>query len=470
MDLAIKNARVVTEAGVIRGGIAVEGGKIAFVGADSQLPAAKRIIDARENFAIPGFMDVHVHLGGGRKGPIKETLTSTFASETLGAIHGGVTSIGVFVSSNPREAIAPRVEAHRDVGNEFSYIDFFTHTVLTSELHLKEMPMLAHEHGCWSFKHFFNANKPRHESEELLTHPGVENELLFRSLEIIKEIGSPAIGMVHCEDQDIIWILEDRLKAAGRNDLRAWAEARPAWIEHLRMRIGYDIARAVGVPLYCVHIAAAEGVELMAEARRVGYPYWGETCPHYLTHTADMEKEIGAWGRVNTSIKFDRDKESLWHGIADGSITNMGTDHSSYTREIKEQGGGKHNNIWKSRSGIGGGLEHWLPVMMTYGVNAGRITIEDVVRVCCLNNAKAFGLYPRKGVLKPGSDADIVLIDSDREATIDPDFYHGCSDWSIYYGWKMKGLARFTLVQGQIMLEDFQAVGAPGSGQYIVPS
>ena len=147
--------------------------------------------------------------------------------------------------------------------------------------------------------------------EELLTHPGVEHDLLFRSLEIIKGLGAPAIAMVHCEDQDLIWVLEDRLKAAGRTDLRAWAEARPGWIEHLRMRIAYDVARAVGVPLYCVHIAAAEGVDLMAEARQAGYPYWGETCPHYLTHTADMEDEIGAWGRVNTSIKFERDRDRI---------------------------------------------------------------------------------------------------------------------------------------------------------------
>lgn len=469
MDLVIRNGRVVTERGVIRGGLAVEGEKIAFVGPDSELPRARRIIDAQENFAIPGFIDAHVHLGGGRKGSIKDILAPTYPRETLGAIYGGVTTAGVFVSTHPREPIAPRIDAHREIGNQFSYVDFFTHAILTSELHLEEMPALAHEHGCWSFKHFFNANKPRGEGEELPTHPGVENDFLFRSLEIIRQLGGPAIGMVHCEDQDIIWVLEDRLKAAGRNDLRAWAEARPGWVEHLRMRIAYEIARSVGVPLYCVHIAAAEGVDLMAEARRAGYSYWGETCPHYLTHTAEMEDKIGAWGRVNTSIKFERDRERLWEGIVDGSITNMGTDHCSFTREVKEQGGGKHKNIWSARSGIAGGMEHWLPVMMTYGVHVGRIKIEDMVRVCSMNNAKVFGVYPRKGVLRPGSDADVVLVDPERVVTITPDFYHSSADWSIYYGWKVKGMARLTMLRGRVMLEEFEAVGKPGSGQYIVP-
>lgn len=470
MDIVIKNAQVVTEEGIKHGGIAIDQEKIAAIGPDDSLPSAKRIIDANGNLAIPGFIDAHVHLGGGRKGPVRELIATTFPSETLGALYGGVTSAGIFVSSHPREPIAPRVDAHRDIGTELSYIDFFTHSVVTSELHLEEIPVLAKKHGCWSFKHFFNANKVRREGDELPSHPGVENELLFRSLEILKKLGSPTIGMVHAEDQDLIWVLEDRLKATGRNDLRCWAEARPGWVEHLRMRIAYDIARAIGVPLYCVHIAAAEGVDLMAEARKINYPYWGETCPHYLTHTADMEEQIGAWGRVNTSIKFERDRARLWDGISDGSITNMGTDHCAFTRQIKEQGGGKNNNIWASRSGISGGMEHWLPVMMTYGVHAGKITIEDMVRVCSTNNAKVFGLYPKKGTLRVGSDADVVLIDPDRQTTIDPEFYHCNADWSIYYGWKIRGLPRFTLVRGEIMLEEFQAVGKSGRANYIIPT
>jgi len=342
--------------------------------------------------------------------------------------------------------------------------------VLTSEEHVDEIPNLANALGCWSFKHFFNANKSRYPTDTLAQHPGVEIPLLFRSLEIIAGLGPPAIGMVHCEDQDIIWLLEDRLKAAGRNDLRAWAEARPGWIEALRMRIAYDIARAVGAPLYCVHVAAAEGVDILAEARRAGYPFWAETCPHYLTHTADMEDEIGCWGRVNTAIKFDSDRDRLWEGIKDGSISNMGTDHGSFMREVKENGGGQHNNIWNAKSSIASGMEHLLPVLMTYGVHAGRIDIEDLVRVACKNNASAFGLYPRKGTLRVGSDADIVLVDPEREVTVTPDFYHGQPDWSIYYGHTFKGLPHFVTLRGKVVVEEREALEQPSSGTYLNPA
>jgi dihydropyrimidinase/dihydroorotase len=468
IDLVVRRARVVTEAGVHEGSIGVDGGRIAWVGGDAWAPQARQTIDAREAFAIPGFIDSHVHLRGGREGSHDAVWAETFASEGAGAVHGGVTTLGVFSWSEPGQPVATGIESMRRVGPRQSPVDFFAHAVLTRPDHVDEIPMLADELGCWSFKHFFNANKARPGEDSKSVYPGVENELLFRSCEAIRNLGGPAIAMAHCEDQDIIWTLQDRLRAAGRNDLRAWAEARPGWVEHLRMRIAWDIARAVGVPLYIVHVAAAEGVELLAEARQRGEPLWGETCPHYLTHTAEMEAEIGNWGRVNTAIKSLRDQNRLWAGIRDGSISNMGTDHSTFPRSVKEGPGGKHQNIWNARSGIIGGLEHWLPVMMTFGVLAGRITIEEMVRVCSTNNAKAFGLYPRKGTIRPGADADIVLIDPEREVGVSTDFYRSSADWTIYEGWTFRGLPTWTIAGGEVVMADGELV-AGRRGRYLVP-
>jgi dihydroorotase-like cyclic amidohydrolase len=134
---------------------------------------------------------------------------------------------------------------------------------------------------------------------------------------------------------------------------------------------------------------------------------------------------------------------------------------------MKEKGGGKHANIWAARAGIRGGLEHLLPVMMTAGVHAGRITIEDLVRVGSTSTAMAFGLYPRKGALVPGADADIVIVDPDRETTVDERFYHCRCEVSIYEGWRLRGLARTTLVRGRVMMDDFETVGTPGWGRYV---
>jgi dihydropyrimidinase/dihydroorotase len=389
--------------------------------------------------------------------------------ETDGAIHGGVTTFGEFLSGldfntgtqRPLSQVAPEVI---EIGNQCSRVDFFFHGIVAGQETVEEMPMLAREYGIYSYKHFFNSYKAKPGEAALL--PSTENDQLFKSLRQIAAIGEPAVGMGHCEDQDIAWVLEDQLKAQGRNDLLAWTEHRPNWAEEMRMQMAFNIAKAAGAPFYCVHMASAEGPDIIKQLRSEGYVAWGETCPHYLTHTGDMEEQIGVWGKVNTTLKTTRDIDRLWRGIVDGSVTNMGTDHCPWPKAAKENGGGKHNNIWNAMPGINGGMEHWLPVMMTFGVNPGRISIEDMVRVCSTNNAKVWGLYPKKGVLAPGSDADIVLVDPDKEATIDENFYHCMADWGIYFGWKVRGMARTTIVRGNVMMEDYKTVGEPGIGKY----
>jgi dihydropyrimidinase/dihydroorotase len=300
----------------------------------------------------------------------------------------------------------------------------------------------------------------------ILSH--TDESIAFRSLSFIAQSGYPAVGLFHCEEIDVFYVLAERLQKAGRNDLKAWAEARPSWIETMRIIHALELAKGAGAPIYIVHMSCAEAADIVAEARRNGYRIWGETAPHYLTHTAEME-ELGCWGKVNTSLKYQRDNERLWRGILDNSVTNIGTDHGAETRQTKEEalgGKGKYDNIWQAVPGICGGMEHLLPVMMTYGVNAGRISIEDMVRVCSSNNARVFGL-PDKGVIAPGYDADIILIDPDKEVTIDEDFYHCLGEWSIYLGWKVKGMVRTTILRGEIMLEDYQTVGKPGYGRFI---
>jgi len=461
LDLAIKDVQIVSPGGVVSGSIGIEAETIRYIGPAKKLPDAYRVIDGENHFALPGFIDAHVHLGQVGVPQDKEMLQQNFLRESKAALHGGVTSMGVFSAPRPSGSGIEAVQLYKKIGEECSSADFFLHAVISSEAHVEEIPTLAGNYGVQSFKHFFNANKPRHPEEDV-PHWHCEHPLLFKSFETISKLNPPCIGMVHCEDQDVINLLEDRFKGTGRADLRAWAEARPAWVEHLRMRLAFEIAKAVGSALYFVHIGAAEGVDLMAEGRKQGYPVWGETCPHYLTHTADMEEEIGCWGKVKTAIKFSQDRDRLWEGIREGNITNMGTDHVACTREEKEAGGGKYGNIWKSRAGVGGGMEHWLPVMMTFGIHGGKISIEDMVRICSTNNAIAFGLYPRKGVLMEGSDADIVLVDPEREITIGSKYYIGRADWSIYDGKKLRGFPRMTLVRGKVLwdnggLEDAQS-------------
>jgi len=468
VDLVIKNGQVVTPSGVSHGGVAVQGSKIALVGSESSLPKGKRIIDAELNLVTPGLIDPHVHLGSEEDASLEEGLRSFMARQTEGALHGGVTTLGHFVGGKGVRVL-PALESTVSLGQKFSYIDFICHALMMDEDNLAEQTEL-YRRGITSFKHFFDAHKPGKGEQPLGWLSGSSDEgMLFRSLEFIAKCGYPCLGMVHCEEADITSVLENRLQDAGRNDLAAWTESHPSFTEYMRVIHAFEIAKAVGAPLYVVHISSAEAVDFVSRKRREGYPVWGETAPHYLTHTADMESEIGCWGKVIAPLRYARDRERLWQGILANDITNIGTDDGTGGRTAitKEKGGGKANNIWKARMGIRGGLEHMLPVMMTFGVNAGRISIEDMVRVCSTNTAKAFGLYPRKGVLAPGSDADILIIDPNEEVAVGGDFYHHPCEVSIYQGWRFKGVARTTIVRGRIMMENYETVVSPGWGKFI---
>ena len=467
IDLVIKNGRVVVPCGVIYGGIGVQEGKITCVGSDYDLPQAKRTIDAQGHFVIPGLIDPHVHMGSEEDSSLEEGLRANLPVETDGALHGGITTFGHFAGIRG-EPVLPRAETTIRLGEQYSYTNFFLHAFINDEAHLAEQPEL-YRLGITSFKLLFNAYKPRAGGATLTWMGPADEGMLFRCLEFTRRQGYPGLTMVHCEEADIFNLLEERLQNAGRNDLAAWTESHPNFVEYIRISHAFEIARAVGAPLYIVHISTAEGVDLVAAARQQGYPIWGETGPQWLTHSGEMETAIGNWGKVNPALKYADDNERLWRGIRDGGITNIGNDHGTggRTRAQHEKNGGKYNNIWNSRPGIRGGMEHMLPVLMTFGVQAGRISIEDLVRVCATNNARAFGLYPRKGVLAPGSDADIVIINAEKEVTIDKDFYHCLCEVSIYDGWRVKGLARTTIIRGEVMMEDYETIGKPGHGKYI---
>lgn len=469
VDLVIRNGLVVTPGGVVRGGLAIDGERIAAVGADTTLPQARRVIDAREQWVIPGLIDAHVHMGSEEDASIEDGLRENMPVETDGALHGGVTTFAHFVGGAGKP-LAPAIATTIREGNRWSRVDFFMHAFIMGEDHLAEQPCV-YGYGVTSFKHFFNAYKPRNTEDPGFAWLGgpIDAGQLYRSLRFCAQQGYPAVGIVHAEDIDLISAMEQDVRATGRADLAAWTEARPNVAEAMRIRMAIDVARTAGAPIYIAHMSTGEGADLVAEARRRGEPVWAEVGPSWLTHTAEMEREVGCWGKVNPPLRYARDIDRLWRGLHDNGVTCLGTDHGTggRTRAMKEKGGGRHDNIWNARAGVRGGLEHLLPVMMTFGVNRGRISMEDLARVGSTNTAKVFGLYPRKGALVAGADADIVIVDADREETVDDRFYHCLCDVSIYHGWQFKGMARTTLVRGRVMMEDFETVEKPGWGAYV---
>lgn len=464
VDVVIKDAKVVTSYGILNGGVAVDGEKIVKVGTSASLPSADRVIDAKGKLLIPGFIDVHTHIGA--RGPgmdFDERWQNHFRTETEGAIHGGVTTLRTNIAK--KQPYLPIIDKYINWGEKNSYIDFGVYASVTMDEHLHELIPLA-EKGMPSWKCFYNPYQAEEGAQVGLAHTDAGK--LYQVMETYNKWGYPGLCMIHAENYDLYIMLQERVIREGRKDLKAWSDSRPNICEAMMIESGAMIAEELGAKIYVVHMSTGEGVDICEKYQKRGVQVIAETLPCFLTHTKHMGEECGVWGKINPPFREARDVARIWEGIRSGVITCMGTDHCAFTAEEKEQGVGKYGDIWKALPGLAGGLEHWLPIMFTEGFNKNRISVEQIVKVCSENNAKVFGLYPKKGVIQEGSDADLVIVDVKKEGTIDENYYHCASqDQSPYWGWKLKGLPVLTMVRGKVVVGDGQTLGKPGYGRYL---
>lgn len=309
VDLVVRNGMVVTAHGRFHGGLAIEGERITAVGGDTALPPARRVINAEGAYVLPGLIDAHVHMASEEDPSIAEGLRANMPMETEGAVYGGVTTFGHFVGQR-NEPLMPNIHATIEHGNRWSHADFFLHAIVSDEHHFAEQSEVWRL-GVTSFKHFFNAYRAR-PGEELSWLGGPSDAgMLYRSLEFCAERGSPGVVVVHCEDIDLISHMEEQVKAAGRRDLAAWSDARPNAAESTRVAMAIELARLAHASLYVAHLSTGEAADLVARARARGEPVWSEITPHHLTHTGDMEGEVGCWGKVNPPLRAARDLDRL---------------------------------------------------------------------------------------------------------------------------------------------------------------
>lgn len=474
MGLVVKNGRIVTPTGVVRGGVVAEDGIIVHVGSDASLPTNGDQVDAGGRWVLPGLIDPHTHIGVGPANATLDRLRSGWETESRGAVHKGITTIISFQGGSPipmREPHVPMLEQQIAWAEEVSYTDFAFHAIMQTAEHLDEQEALV-ERGVVGFKHFYTAYKPgRDATADQISIGYADDGVLYDSFErlgALRREGARVLGMIHAEDADICAHLENQLKAAGRTDLAAWTEGRPNVACLVRSEAAAEISRVTGCPLYIVHITTAEEVDLVRRMRAQGAPVLGETVVHYLTHTSDMEERHGCYPKVIPSIKGPADRAALWQGLADGTLTTLGTDHCGWTKDEKEGGTGRQfQNIWNALPGMTG-MEYMLPVVMTFGVRTGRLDIEQVARICSENPARQFGLYPRKGVIQVGSDADLVVVDPDKRATVADDYHRGgYTDWSIYDGWSFHGMPETTIVRGNVVVDRGEFTTAGGHGRYV---
>ncbi|MCS6802226.1 MAG: amidohydrolase family protein [Chloroflexota bacterium] len=429
-----------------RADLGIADGRIAAIAAPGTLTGATTI-DAAGRYVLPGLVDPHLHIGLGQG-------LADWETETRSAAAGGVTTVLTYLMSG--EDYFPIFAEARAAADRMAFVDYGFHAVPCSPQHLADLGRYVREAGIASFKFFTSF---RGDEGAYLGITGTDDGYLYRYLqEVARHPG--AIACIHPENIEIVWQLRAQLQAAGRDDLAAWDESRPAIVEaECILRAAY-YAKQTGCPVYFVHISGAEALDAVRwmRARYPGHPIAAETCPHYLTHTKDSP--LGSLGKVNPPLRARADIDALWEGLADGTLDTVGSDHVP-RRRAKKTG-----SIWTASAGFPG-TASILPVLLSEGVHRRGLSLGRVAALTAANPARLFGLGATKGSIRLGADADLCLIDLDREQVADAAIFQSSADYSLYDGWTLKGWPVMTILRGQVIMRDGTVVGTPGAGRYL---
>jgi dihydropyrimidinase len=451
-QLLIKNGKVVTSQAVIDADVLVEDGKIASVTRSGEL-SATQVIDATNKYVLPGLVDPHTELGADG---LPASMAANLRSESPSLINGGVTSCSVhFRAQVPYKEILPATIAAIEGS---SMVNVALRTVIKLEEHLEEIKWIA-EQGVTDFKFY-----PGPRSELFKGAWGVDDGIVYRGFGMISDLGYPAVAVTHCENWVLIAALKKSLAERGLSGQLAWSDSRPNVSEEETVVRMILYAKRTHCPLYIVHVTTAEAVAAIASARSEGYDVIGETMPHFLAFT--KFDKLDPVGKHFPALRSPEDVAACWRGLNSGVLSTIGSDH---TPNVWKKDIPSPEEIWRpGRGATHGGAGTTLPVMFSEGVVKGRITLQRLVEVCSANPAKTFGLYPKKGALLPGSDADIVIVDPKKEVTINPEAILLPTDYTRFEGMKCTGWPVMTIVSGEVFAEEGNITGHLGAGKHLV--
>lgn len=461
LDCVVANGSVVIPyVGVMNAHLAVADGKVVRVFADAELPDAREVIDVSGKQVFPGIIDPHCHFGN------FFPFVEDFERETRSAIAGGVTSVVTQLKAGLFSPELPPYEGTFRNALELLQgrvsVDYAFHFNLPTPRHIAEMKQHFEQFGVQSYK-LHTGYKPRKETDGIpdvtskikSMSPGVDDGIIFLALRQIAELGGRQIPTFHCETDEIIEKTTALAKDAGMTGLAAWEAARPAIAEaHSIAKVAY-LARALGSPMYVVHLSSGDGLAVVREELRLGTRMIIETCPHYLV--LDTSRE-GTWAKVSPPVRRAEHAEQLWEGIEEGTITTIGSDHSAKMAENKGE------DIWSAMNGFSA-IETLFPVFYSAARHRG-LDLVKIAELCSANAARTFGLYPQKGTLSVGSDADLVIVDPGREVTIEPGILHSFSDFTPFHGIRVAGWPVLTMLRGQVVYRDGDFV-TTGQGRYL---
>ena len=458
VDLIIKHGKVFTNGHLTKGAIAIKDGVIVAIGEENHLPEAERVIDARGHLILPGGIDPHVHFRDPGR-PDRET----FKTGTMAAAAGGVTTVLEHPISSPPQ-YSPEILANRvRVAEPQAVVDFAFFGAAGAEFP-EEIAKIAKE-GIVAYKTFLHEAPEGREAEFVGLTMADDGEMLdgFRAV-----AATGLICATHAENNAIISRKINELKAQGRTDFIAHAESRPPISEIETVGKLLHFVRETGVKIDFCHISTPEAMELVKQAKYEGYEVYLETCPHYLFLDEEKIRELGPFAKCNPPLRSKESSDKLWSYINDGSVDFIGSDHGPFLLSEKEKG---LENIFAAPAGFPG-IDLRLPLMYN-AVTEGKLTLKRMVELISENPAKVFGLYPKKGVLNVGSDADLVIIDPNKTFVVSKDKnYSKSKDIAmVYEGMELKGRPLFTLVRGRVVMADGVVnENAEGWGQLVKPS
>lgn len=455
VDTLIINGTVVTETAVIRLDIALEGGKIAALFAPGTTGInATEVIDAEGKLVLPGAIDIHFHC----RAPAYPD-RGDFATETRAAAAGGVTTIFEMPISKPCCATPEIFIARRELGQRDSYVNFGLYGA-PGMLRRDYVQGMAAE-GAIAFK-IFTTSAPagRNDEFEGLCLPDAEN--LYAGLNLVGETG--LVCVIHAEDNRLLESFTETLKAAGRNDPPAHNESRPPLVEALSVAQLLTMNEQIGMNMHIAHMTSKAALDVFRKYKKPGNT--AETCPQYLTFTEDDMARVGSYGKINPPLRSQMDQDALWEGLHDGTLLAVTTDHSPFTVEEKERA---KYDLWKAPPGAPG-VEQLVLVMMDAALS-GRLSLTKAVQLMSTNGAKRFGIYPRKGAIAAGMDADITIYDPTVLTTIDSEKLFtkakGCD--KLYHGKTFRGKVDRTIVNGRTVFVNGEVIGQRGQGQFVRP-
>ncbi len=456
LDLVIRNAQISTAGDTFAADIGIVSGRIALLG--EKLPSAALEIDAAGRVVTPGGVDAHCHLDQPVPAPIR--MADDFQSGTRSAACGGTTTVIPFAAQAKGQSLREAVDDYHSRADGRASIDYAFHLIIsdpTAAVLVDELPALI-EQGYTSFKIYMTYDDLKLDDRQVLD-----------VLSVAREHG--ALTMIHAENADCIAWLTERLVGAGNTAPRYHASSRVMLVEREATHRAISLSELVDVPILIVHVSGREAVEQIRWARSRGMQILAETCPQYLFLTQDDLGIDGSYeGAKCVCSPPPRDKANqqvIWDGLTDGLFDVFSSDHApfSYEDPAGKKPAGQEVSFEQIPNGIPG-LETRMPLLYSEGVLAGRLSINRFVALTATNPARLYGLYPRKGTIAIGSDADLVIWE-ERELVVDNSLLHHAVDYTPYQGRRLKAWPAMTLSRGQVVWDGAAFTGKPGNGRFL---